>query len=130
MNYICTCSHCTVCCVFCIHLCCLTHEKNSIFIFKMLTILFIEVLIYFHCCANLCVSLQFFQWADGNGSVGLHITAGSKVRLTDAASVTAHLRQHHVMFYCQCQFLQKSMESILGHFKNVSWSFKYLSTLI
>ena len=75
-------------------------------------------------------SLQFFQWADGNGSVGLHITAGSKVRLTDAASVTAHLRQHHVMFYCQCLFLQKSMESILGHFKNVSWSFKYMYKLI
>lgn len=63
--------------------------------------------------------IQFFQWADVSGSVGIH-HGGSRIRLTDPAGVTAHLRQHRVMFYCQSQFLQKSLENILGHFKNVS----------
>ncbi|XP_061196236.1 protein ZGRF1-like [Saccostrea echinata] len=74
---------------------------------------------YFYSCTNpVSQRCKFFQWADSSGNVGLHHMGGAKVRLTDAASVTSYFRQHHIMFYCQCQYLQKSMESILAHFKN------------
>lgn len=63
---------------------------------------------------------QFFQWADSAGNVSLHHMGGAKIKLTDAGTVTSYFRQQHIMLYCHCQFLQKSMENILAHFKNVS----------
>lgn len=72
------------------------------------------------CCGFTVFLIQFFQWADCTSSVGLNHHGGSRIRLNDPAAVTTHLRQHRVMFYCQSQFLQKSLENILSHFKNVS----------
>ncbi|XP_062594375.1 LOW QUALITY PROTEIN: uncharacterized protein LOC134255841 [Saccostrea cucullata] len=74
---------------------------------------------YFYSCPNPASQrCKFFQWADSSGNIGLHHMGGAKVRLTDAGSVTSYFRQHRIMFYCQCQYLQKSMETILAHFKN------------
>ncbi|XP_056017208.1 protein ZGRF1-like isoform X2 [Ostrea edulis] len=77
---------------------------------------------FFYSCTNPTNQrCRFFQWADSAGNVSLHHMGGAKIKLTDAGTVTSYFRQQHIMLYCHCQFLQKSMENILAHFKN-PWS--------